>query len=96
MQTSSGQCLRPCRLAKLWERYSVYWLEEPTHPDDVQGHRVIADGIEVPLALGESLRGKEESSELFGSSGGAFSRAGLDQCGWNHGMDEGRGPCSGT
>ncbi len=45
---------------KAMGEYSVYWLEEPTHPDDVQGHRVIADGVEVPLALGESLRGKEE------------------------------------
>ena len=33
-----------------------YWIEEPTHPDDVQGHRVLADAIApLRLALGEHV-----------------------------------------
>ncbi|RMF87047.1 MAG: mandelate racemase/muconate lactonizing enzyme family protein [Nitrospinota bacterium] len=45
---------------KAMEEYGVYWLEEPTHPDDVAGHRLIADAIRIPLALGESLYSKWE------------------------------------
>lgn len=33
-----------------------YWIEEPTHPDDVLGHRTLADRIApVKLALGEHV-----------------------------------------
>jgi L-fuconate dehydratase len=34
----------------------LYWVEEPTHPDDVLGHRAIADAVNpVPIALGEHI-----------------------------------------
>jgi L-fuconate dehydratase len=33
-----------------------YWIEEPTHPDDVQAHKVLAQAIApVKLALGEHI-----------------------------------------
>ena len=33
-----------------------YWIEEPTHPDDVHAHAVLAESISpVPLALGEHV-----------------------------------------
>jgi len=33
-----------------------YWIEEPTHPDDVTGHKTLADSIApVKLALGEHV-----------------------------------------
>jgi L-fuconate dehydratase len=33
-----------------------YWIEEPTHPDDVQAHKTLADAIApVKLALGEHV-----------------------------------------
>ncbi len=33
-----------------------YWIEEPTHPDDVAGHKTLADAIApVKLALGEHV-----------------------------------------
>lgn len=33
-----------------------YWVEEPTHPDDVAAHRVLAEAIApVPIALGEHV-----------------------------------------
>jgi L-alanine-DL-glutamate epimerase-like enolase superfamily enzyme len=50
---------------KAMQDYGVYWLEEPTHPDDVEGHRIIADAIGVPLALGESLYSKWEFQRYF-------------------------------
>ncbi len=33
-----------------------YWIEEPTHPDDIIGHRTLADAVApVKLALGEHV-----------------------------------------
>jgi L-fuconate dehydratase len=35
---------------------SPYWIEEPTHPDDVSAHKTIADAVSpVPVALGEHV-----------------------------------------
>ena len=35
---------------------SPYWIEEPTHPDDVQGHKTLAEALApIPLALGEHV-----------------------------------------
>jgi L-fuconate dehydratase len=34
----------------------LFWVEEPTHPDDVLGHRTIAGAVDpVPIALGEHV-----------------------------------------
>ncbi len=35
--------------------YNVHWLEEPLPPDDVTAHVRLAQAIETPIALGESL-----------------------------------------
>jgi L-alanine-DL-glutamate epimerase-like enolase superfamily enzyme len=37
------------------ERFNLRWLEEPTIPEDVAGHKRIAAELDVPVALGESL-----------------------------------------
>jgi L-fuconate dehydratase len=35
---------------------SPYWIEEPTHPDDVFAHKALADAISpVPIAVGEHI-----------------------------------------
>jgi L-fuconate dehydratase len=35
---------------------SPYFVEEPTHPDDIQAHRTLAEAIEpIPIALGEHV-----------------------------------------
>jgi L-fuconate dehydratase len=35
---------------------SPYFVEEPTHPDDIRGHRTLADAIKpIPIALGEHV-----------------------------------------
>lgn len=36
--------------------FDPFWIEEPTHPDDIEAHRVLAGSIEpVRLALGEHV-----------------------------------------
>src|SRR2546421_449473 len=32
-----------------------YWLEEPTVPEDVAGHRMLVEQLATPIAIGESL-----------------------------------------
>jgi L-fuconate dehydratase len=33
-----------------------YWIEEPTHPDDILGHKTLAEAIApIPLAVGEHI-----------------------------------------
>ncbi|RME70655.1 MAG: mandelate racemase/muconate lactonizing enzyme family protein [Chloroflexi bacterium] len=43
------------RAARQMREYDVYWLEEPTIPDDVPGHARIAQEGGVPVATGENL-----------------------------------------
>lgn len=43
------------RAARQFRQYDVYWLEEPTIPDDVPGHARIAVEGGIPIATGENL-----------------------------------------
>jgi len=36
------------------------WFEEPLHCEDVQGHARLAERLETPIALGETLFGRDE------------------------------------
>jgi len=47
---------RALKICKQLQAIDPYWIEEPTHPDDVLAHKVLADAI-VPtkLALGEHV-----------------------------------------
>ena len=41
--------------ARVLAEFDIYWLEEPTIPDDIQGHARIAREGKLPLASGENL-----------------------------------------
>ncbi|SDX74333.1 mandelate racemase/muconate lactonizing enzyme family protein [Paenibacillus sp. CF384] len=43
---------------KKLEQFDLMWLEEPLNPDDVAGHRKLADELNVPIALGEHVYNK--------------------------------------
>jgi L-alanine-DL-glutamate epimerase-like enolase superfamily enzyme len=43
------------RATRLMEAYNIYWLEEPTIPDDFPGYARIAEASPVPIAQGENL-----------------------------------------
>jgi L-rhamnonate dehydratase len=45
------------RRARRFEEYGIAWLEEPLHPDDVDGYRRLSEAVDTPIAAGE-----EESS----------------------------------
>jgi L-alanine-DL-glutamate epimerase-like enolase superfamily enzyme len=44
----------------LEEDIGADWFEEPISCEDVEGHRRLADRIQVPIALGETLFGRDE------------------------------------
>ncbi|WP_461204702.1 mandelate racemase/muconate lactonizing enzyme family protein [Clostridium sp. DL1XJH146] len=43
------------KAAKELEKYNIYWIEEPTIPDDIIGFSKIAAKTTIPLAMGENL-----------------------------------------
>jgi L-alanine-DL-glutamate epimerase-like enolase superfamily enzyme len=42
------------------ERFNPYWYEEPTIPEDVDGHARLVRELSVPIAVGESLHSAHE------------------------------------
>ena len=53
-------------------RYDVFWLEEPTLPEDYAGHRRILDAAGVPIASGENLRSVPEFRQLVEAGGVSY------------------------
>jgi L-alanine-DL-glutamate epimerase-like enolase superfamily enzyme len=45
------------QMAKRFQEYDIFWLEEPLHPDNLEGYRRLAGSVDVRIAAGE-----EESS----------------------------------
>jgi L-rhamnonate dehydratase len=43
--------------ARRFQEFGIYWLEEPLHPDDVEGYRRLSESVDTRIAAGE-----EESS----------------------------------
>jgi L-alanine-DL-glutamate epimerase-like enolase superfamily enzyme len=58
--------------SRLMAPYDVTWLEEPTIPDDVDGHaRILREGA-LPIAAGENLRTIYEFQRLIGRGAVSF------------------------
>ncbi|MFI5420298.1 MAG: mandelate racemase/muconate lactonizing enzyme family protein [Nitrososphaerales archaeon] len=53
------------RMARKLERFEIFWLEEPTLADNVEGLASIASSTEIPLALGEAEYTKFGFKELL-------------------------------
>ncbi len=47
------------------EELEVGWLEEPLHPDDVDGHRRLQEASRIPIALGESVYSHHAFSQFI-------------------------------
>jgi L-alanine-DL-glutamate epimerase-like enolase superfamily enzyme len=61
--------------------FAVYWLEEPTIPDDVEGHRRIVRDSGLPIATGENLHTLYEFKQMIASGGVTFPEADVTNCG---------------
>lgn len=57
MSWTAGEALERARRL---EQNNLFWLEEPTIPEDVAGHAMLARELGVPIAIGESLHSPHE------------------------------------
>ncbi|ACZ43407.1 Mandelate racemase/muconate lactonizing protein [Thermobaculum terrenum ATCC BAA-798] len=75
------------RMAEVYERYGVYWLEEPLAPDDLEGYRQLADRTRMYIAAGEQESGAEAFRRLINEGHVDVVQPDLGRCG---GLTEGR------
>jgi L-fuconate dehydratase len=60
-------------------RFDLWWIEEPTSPDDVLGHAAIAKGVRpVGVATGEHCQNRIVFKQLFQAGAIAFCQ--IDSC----------------
>jgi L-alanine-DL-glutamate epimerase-like enolase superfamily enzyme len=69
------------RAARGLQQSNVYWLEEPTIPDDVEGHaRIVREGG-VPVAAGENLHSLWEFTAYIRAQAVTFPEPDVTNCG---------------
>jgi L-alanine-DL-glutamate epimerase-like enolase superfamily enzyme len=69
------------RAARAFQDSNLVWLEEPTIPDDVEGHaRIVRDGG-VPIATGENLHTLHEFKAMIAAGGVTFPEPDVTNCG---------------
>jgi len=69
------------RAARAMRAFDVYWLEEPTIPDDVDGHaRVVREGG-LPVATGENLHTLYEFKQMIAAGAVTFPEPDVTVCG---------------
>jgi L-rhamnonate dehydratase len=67
--------------AEAFEPYGLFWIEEPLHPDDVEGYRLVSERITQRLAAGEeecTLRGFRR---LIDQGGIRLAQIDMTRCG---------------
>jgi len=63
------------RAARALEKYDVYWIEEPTTPDDIEGHRRLETEGPIPVATGENLHSIYEFRQMIAEGSISFPDA---------------------
>lgn len=69
------------RASRALAEYDVYWLEEPTLPDDVAGHVRIEKEGSLPVAAGENLHTIYEFQKMIAAGAVSFPEPDLSNCG---------------
>ena len=69
------------RAARAFNRFDLTWLEEPTVPEDPEGHaRIVREGG-VPIAAGENLRTLWEFKQYMSCGGVTYPEPDVTNCG---------------
>jgi L-alanine-DL-glutamate epimerase-like enolase superfamily enzyme len=69
------------RAARALQPFDLVWLEEPTIPDDVEGHARIQREGGIPLATGENLHTLWEFKQMIAAGGVTFPEPDVTNCG---------------
>lgn len=69
------------RAAKAVEESGLVWLEEPTIPDDVDGHARIVRESGHPIATGENLHTLYEFKQMIAAGGVTYPEPDVSNCG---------------
>jgi L-alanine-DL-glutamate epimerase-like enolase superfamily enzyme len=69
------------RAARAFQPFDLTWLEEPTVPEDPEGHaRIVREGG-LPIAAGENLRSVWEFKQYINCGGVTFPEPDVTNCG---------------
>ena len=69
------------RAARAMTEFDVFWLEEPTIPDDLPGHVRIAREGGLPIATGENMHTLYEFKRMIDAGGVSFPEPDVSNCG---------------
>lgn len=72
---------RALAYAHQFEQFDITWLEEPLDPDDVEGHRRLADKTSIPIAVGEHIYSRRAFREFIERAGVLFVQADVTRLG---------------
>lgn len=75
------------RMAEVYEKYKVFWLEEPLHPNDITGYRELSARTNLYIAGGEQESGREAFARLLDEGSLDIIQPDLARCG---GLTEGK------
>jgi L-rhamnonate dehydratase len=73
--------------ARRFAEYGIYWLEEPLHPDDLDGYARLSQATEVRIAAGEEESSRYSYLDLMDRGGIDVVQVDVTRCG---GLTEGR------
>jgi L-rhamnonate dehydratase len=69
------------RMARSLEPYRPFWIEEPLAPDDYDGYRALAEGVEISIAAGEQEATLPGFDTLIHRGGVDIVQPDLSRCG---------------
>ncbi|MBL6929662.1 MAG: mandelate racemase/muconate lactonizing enzyme family protein [Rhodospirillales bacterium] len=72
---------RAIRASRAFAEHDVYWLEEPTIPDDIAGHAKIEREGALPVATGENFHTLYEFRNMIEAGGVSFPEPDVSNCG---------------
>lgn len=76
--------------AKAFADIGIFWLEEPLHPDDVEGYARLTESSPVPIATGEAEALLSEFEKLIVGGGLHWIQPDPGRCGITTFVDAGR------